>query len=52
MCDRVLEAEGLAGDVLAEDFLLSWVPLDQDLLSLEMDTAFRVRCPSGLLLMI
>ena len=49
VCDRVLEAEGLAGDVLVEDFPLSWVPLDRDLLSLELDTAFRVGCPGSLL---
>ena len=51
VCDKVLEDEGVMGDVLAEDFPLDWVPLDKDLLSLELDSAFQARssdsfCPN------
>jgi len=48
VCDRVLAEEGVAGDVVAEDYPLAWVPLDSDLLSLELPSAFQVRqlsCP-------
>ena len=42
VCDRVLAEEGVAGDVVAEDYPLAWVPLDSDLLSLELPAAFEV----------
>ncbi len=41
VCDRVLAEEGVAGDVVAEDYPLVWVPLDSDLLSLELPSAFQ-----------
>ena len=44
VCDKVLADQGLTGDVLVEALSLDWVPLERDLLSLELDTAFRVRC--------
>ena len=44
-CDKVLEDTGLTGDVLAEAFLLDWVPLDKDLLSLELGSAYKARRP-------
>ena len=42
VCDRVLAEEGVAGDIVAEDYPLAWVPLDSDLLSLELPSAFQV----------
>ncbi len=42
VCDRVLAEEGVAGDVVAEDYPLAWIPLDSDLLSLELPSAFQV----------
>lgn len=50
VCDKVLEEEGVTGDVLAEAFPLDWVPLDRDLLSLELGSAYKAgtaRCCWG-----
>ena len=42
VAERLLEEAGLLGDVTLRDYPLDWVPLDEDLLSLEMPMAFRV----------
>ncbi|KAJ3295464.1 hypothetical protein HK104_002652 [Borealophlyctis nickersoniae] len=41
ICERVLEEEGVYGDVTIREFHLDMVPLEDDLLSLEMDGSFR-----------
>ena len=41
ICERVLEEEGVLGDVTAWEFALDLIPLDDDVLSLEMDGSFR-----------
>ena len=46
VCERLLEEAGLLADVQLRDFPLEWVPLDEDLLSLEMPTAFKVPLPA------
>lgn len=47
VAERLLEEAGLAGDVRLRDLPLDWVPLDEDLLSLEMPLAFRVSGAHG-----
>eukprot|EP00879_Flechtneria_rotunda_P011579 GHRR01012094.1.p1 GENE.GHRR01012094.1~~GHRR01012094.1.p1 ORF type:complete len:596 (+),score=199.38 GHRR01012094.1:4052-5839(+) len=39
--EHVLEDEGVYGDVIQGEFPLDMVPLDDDVLSLELDSAFR-----------
>ncbi|KAI8902260.1 Sec1-like protein [Globomyces pollinis-pini] len=41
ICDRLLEEEGVYGDVTIGEFHLDIIPLDDDLLSLEMGTSFK-----------
>ncbi|KAI9353386.1 Sec1-like protein [Zopfochytrium polystomum] len=41
VCERVLEEEGVYGDVSISEFHLDLVPLDDDVWSLELDDAFR-----------
>jgi hypothetical protein len=41
ICDKFLEDEGVFGDVAVGEFHLDLIPLDEDLLSLEMGDAFR-----------
>ena len=48
-CERVLQEEGVYGDVAAGELPIDLIPFDADVLSLELDTAFRARglgCPS------
>ena len=40
MCERVLEEEGVFGDVIIGEYHMDLVPLDQDLLSFEYPHAF------------
>lgn len=40
-CDLLLERAGLLGDVTVQAFNLPWVPLDEDILSLEACHAFK-----------
>ncbi len=42
LCERVLKAEGVYGDVTIADIPVNWVPLDTDLLSLEQESTFKV----------
>ncbi|KAG2453701.1 hypothetical protein HYH02_001913 [Chlamydomonas schloesseri] len=39
-CERVLEEEGVLGDVAIGEYCLDMVPYDDDVLSLELDSAF------------
>ena len=42
LCERLLKAEGVWADINIADIPVNWVPFDTDVLSLEIDTAFRV----------
>ncbi len=42
-CERVLQEEGVYGDVAAGELPIDFIPFDGDVLSLELDTAFRAR---------
>ena len=48
-CERILQEAGVAGDVVAGEYPLGFIPFDADLLSLEMPSVFRVRCPAACL---
>jgi len=41
ICERVLEDEGVYGDVTIGEYHLDIVPLDDDLLSMELDNSFK-----------
>lgn len=41
VCERVLEEEGVLGDVKIGDYLVDLIPLDSDLLSFEFPDSFR-----------
>lgn len=41
ICERVLEEEGVYGDITLGEYHLDFIPLDEDLLSLELDDSFR-----------
>ncbi len=40
VCERVLEDEGVFGSVQIDEFAFDWVPLEQDLYSLEWENSF------------
>ncbi|KAK6541217.1 hypothetical protein TWF694_008584 [Orbilia ellipsospora] len=41
LCDRILEDEGVFGDVTVNEYPLYFIPLEPDVLSLELDDAFE-----------
>ena len=41
LCERVLAEEGVFGDVKTGEYHLDLIPFDEDVLSLEMPSAFR-----------
>ncbi|KJE88792.1 vacuolar protein sorting-associated protein 33A [Capsaspora owczarzaki ATCC 30864] len=41
MCERILETEGVLGDLVLGEYQLDILPYDSDLLSLEMENSFR-----------
>ncbi|KAI3426123.1 hypothetical protein D9Q98_008502 [Chlorella vulgaris] len=41
VAERILEERGVLGDVAVRELALDWVPLDDDLISLEMPLAFK-----------
>ena len=43
LCERLLKAEGVWGDLAIADIPVHWIPYDTDVLSLELDGVFRVR---------
>lgn len=43
LCERLLKAEGVYGDLAIADIPVDWVPYDTDVLSLELESTFRVR---------
>lgn len=42
MCEKVFQEEGISADVSIGEFPLEFVPFDSDLLSLELDGAYKV----------
>ena len=55
VCERILEQEGIHGNVSIDEFQLDLIPLDVDLLSLELPefyrTSFLVRHQQNLILL-
>jgi hypothetical protein len=41
ICERVLEDEGVYGDIVFGEFRLDLIPFDDDLLSLELETSYK-----------
>jgi hypothetical protein len=37
LCERVLEEEGVLGDITLGEFAMEWIPFEDDLLSMELD---------------
>ncbi|KAI9282286.1 Sec1-like protein [Sporodiniella umbellata] len=37
VCERVLEEEGVKGDITIGDFSMDWIPCEDDLISMELD---------------
>ncbi|CAO3702095.1 unnamed protein product [Rhizopus stolonifer] len=37
VCERVLEEEGVKGDITIGDFAMDWIPCEDDLISMELD---------------
>ena len=40
VCDKILEEEGVLGDVSIAEFPMYFLPLEKDLLSLELEESF------------
>ena len=40
MCNKILEDAGVLGDISVEELPLYFVPLEQDILSLELEDSF------------
>ncbi|RUP50376.1 vacuolar protein sorting 33-like protein A [Jimgerdemannia flammicorona] len=38
VCERVLEDEGVLGDITIGDYAMDWIPFEDDLISMELDT--------------
>ena len=41
-CERIFQEQGVYGDIVAGELPISFIPFDNDVLSLEMGSAFRV----------
>ncbi|KAI8098314.1 Sec1-like protein [Gilbertella persicaria] len=39
VCERVLEEEGVKGDITIGDYAMDWIPYEDDLISMELDTS-------------
>lgn len=37
VCERVLEEEGVFGSITIGDYAMDWIPLDDDIISMELD---------------
>lgn len=37
VCERVLEDEGVFGSISIGDYAMDWIPLEDDLISMELD---------------
>ena len=42
VCKEVFDQEGVSGDVVLGEYALDFIPIDSDVLSLEMDAALKV----------
>lgn len=38
ICERVLEDEGVLGEITMGDYAMDWIPFEDDLISMELDT--------------
>lgn len=41
-CERIFQEQGVYGDIVAGELPISFIPFDNDVLSLELGSAFRV----------
>jgi hypothetical protein len=39
LCERVLEEEGVLGDITLGEFAMEWIPFEDDLISMELDNS-------------
>lgn len=39
VCERILEEEGVKGDITISDYAMDWIPYEDDLISMELDPA-------------
>ncbi|CAO3613436.1 unnamed protein product [Cunninghamella echinulata] len=39
VCERILEEEGVKGDITIGSFAMDWIPYEDDLISMELDTS-------------
>ncbi|KAI8342285.1 Sec1-like protein [Chlamydoabsidia padenii] len=39
VCERILEEEGVKGDITIGDYAMDWIPYEDDLISMELDPA-------------
>ena len=56
VCNKILEEAGVLGDVGVEEFMLHFIPLEHDLLSLCLEDSFKdlflvCRCPKWLVVL-
>ena len=42
VCEKVFQEEGIAADVTLSEYPLDFIPFDSDILSLELDGAYKV----------
>ena len=42
VCEKVFQEEGIAADVTLSEYPLDFIPFDSDILSLELDRAYKV----------
>lgn len=45
-CERIFQEQGVYGDIVAGELPISFIPFDNDILSLEMASVFRVSASS------
>lgn len=46
VCEKVFQEEGIFADVTLAEYPLDFIPFDSDILSLELDTAYKASfCP-------
>ena len=46
VCEKVFQEEGIFADVTLSEYPLDFIPFDSDILSLELDTAYKASfCP-------
>lgn len=41
VCEKVFQEEGIFGDVTLAEYPLDFIPFDSDIISLELDTAYK-----------